>query len=148
MATLLTDHFGSLDRLQSASVEDLRAVNGVGPTVAQAVHEYFRRPQSRQLIQRLLDAGVTPTGVERPQGALSGKTIVLTGSLATMTRGQAEARIRGLGGTLGSSVTRKTDYLVAGSEPGSKLEKAGRLKVPVLDERAFLDLIGADPSDG
>ena len=148
MATLLTDYFGSLERLQSASVDELRAINGVGPTVAEAVHAYFQRPQSRQLIQRLLDAGVAPTSAERPQGPLSGKTIVLTGSLAAMTRGQAEERVRRLGGTVGSSVTRKTDYVVAGLDPGSKLEKAGRLKVPVLDERAFLDLIGHDPSGG
>jgi DNA ligase (NAD+) len=142
MATLLSEHFGSLDRLWSASVDELQAVNGVGPTVAEAVYEYFQRPQSGQLIQRLREAGVTPAAVERPEGPLSGKTLVLTGSLKAMTRGQAEDRIRRLGGTVGSSVTRKTDYLVAGEDPGSKLEKAGRLKVPVLDERGFLDLIG------
>jgi DNA ligase (NAD+) len=141
MAGLLADHFGAIERLQAASVDDLRAVGGVGPIVAEEVHEYFQRPESRRLIKRLLDAGITIKPPERVEGPLSGKTIVLTGTLSSLTRGQAEERIKSLGGTVGSSVTKKTDYLVVGADPGSKLEKAQRLKVPVLDEGAFLDLI-------
>jgi DNA ligase (NAD+) len=78
---------------------------------------------------------------ERQEGPLTGKTFVLTGSLSSLTRGQAEDRIKSLGGTIGSSVTKKTDYLIVGADPGSKLEKAQRLKVPVLDETAFLALL-------
>jgi len=142
MAGLLADHFADIDRLQAATVDDLRAVGGVGPIVAEEVHEYFQRPESRRLIQRLLDAGITIKPPERVKGPLSGKTFVLTGTLSAMTRGQAEDRIKALGGTVGSSVTKKTDYLVVGADPGSKLEKAQRLKVPVLDEAAFVALLG------
>ena len=142
MAGLLAEHFADIDQLQKASVDDLRTVGGVGPIVAEEVHAYFQRPESRRLIQRLLGAGITITPPERVEGPLSGKTLVLTGTLSSMTRGQAEDRIKALGGTVGSSVTKKTDYLVVGADPGSKLEKAQRLKVPVLDEASFLALLG------
>ncbi|HXO59476.1 MAG TPA: NAD-dependent DNA ligase LigA, partial [Candidatus Acidoferrum sp.] len=89
MAGLLAEHFGDIDRLQAASVDDLRAVGGVGPIVAEEVHEYFQRPESRRLIQRLLDAGITIKPPERVEGPLSGKTFVLTGTLSSLTRGQA-----------------------------------------------------------
>ena len=143
MAGLLADHFGAIERLQAASVDDLRAVGGVGPIVAEEVHEYLQRPESRRLIKRLLDAGIIIKPPERVEGPLSGKTFVLTGSLSSLTRGQAEERIKSLGGTVGSSVTKKTDYLVVGADPGSKLEKAQRLKVPILDEASFLHLLGS-----
>jgi DNA ligase (NAD+) len=142
MAGLLADHFGTIDRLQAASVDDLRAISGVGPTVAEEVHEYFQRPESRRLIERLLGAGIEIKQPERREGPLTGKTFVLTGTLSSLTRGQAEERIKALGGAIGSGVSRKTDYLVAGADPGSKLEKAQRLKVPILDEAAFLELLG------
>jgi DNA ligase (NAD+) len=142
MAGLLADHFGTLDRLQSASIEDLLAIGGVGPTVAEDVYEYFQRPESRRLIERLLAAGIEIKKPERREGPLSGKTFVLTGTLSSLTRGQAEERIKELGGSIGSGVSKKTDYLVAGAEPGSKLEKAQRLKVPILDETGFLELLG------
>ena len=140
-ATALADQFGSLDRLRRASVEELRAVGGIGPVVAEAVHAYFARPESARLLDRLLAAGIRIKAAERPQGRLSGKTLVLTGSLSSMTRGEAEARIRALGGVPGSSVSKKTDYLVVGQDPGSKREKAERLKVPILEEAAFQKLL-------
>jgi DNA ligase (NAD+) len=142
MAGLLADHFGTIDRLQAASVDDLRAIGGVGPTVAEVVHAYLQRPASRALIERLLQAGIEIKAPERHEGPLSGKRFVLTGTLSSLARGAAEERIKWLGGTVGSSVTKKTDYLVVGADPGSKLEKARRLKVPVLDEAAFLALLG------
>ncbi len=141
MAAILAEHFGTIDRLQAASIEDLLAIRGVGPTLAEGVHEYFQRPESRRLIARLLKAGINIKAPERRDGPLAGKTFVLTGTLKSMTRGEAEERIRQLGGTPGSSVSKKTDYLVAGEDPGSKMEKALRLKVPILDEAAFLELI-------
>jgi DNA ligase (NAD+) len=143
MATLLADHFGTIEKLQEASVEELLAVSGVGPTVAAAVHEYLQRPESRRLIKRLLDSGIKIEAPTRPDGPLKGKTFVLTGTLKSLTRGEAEERIRSLGGVAVSSVSKKTDYLVVGADPGSKLEKAERLKVPILDEAAFLELIGS-----
>jgi DNA ligase (NAD+) len=142
MASLLADHFGTIDRLQSARVDDLRAIGGVGPAVAEGVHDYFQLDTSRALIARLLQAGIEIKPPERREGPLSGKTFVLTGTLSSLTRGQAEDRIKALGGTVGSGVTKKTDYLVVGADPGSKLEKAQRLKVPVLDEAAFIALLG------
>ena len=142
MAGLLADHFGSIDRVQAASIDDLRAIGGVGPTVAEAVHEYFQRPESRRLIERLLAAGIEIKRPERREGPLTGKTFVLTGTLTSLTRGEAEERIKALGGANGSSVSKKTDYLVVGADPGSKLEKAQRLKIPILDETAFLGLLG------
>jgi DNA ligase (NAD+) len=142
MAGLLADHFGTIDRLEAASVDDLRAISGVGPTVAEEVHEYFQRLESRRLIERLLAAGITIKKPERREGPLSGKTFVLTGALSSLTRGQAEERIKALGGAISPSVSKKTDYLVVGADPGSKLEKAQRLKIPILDEAAFLELLG------
>ena len=143
MATVLAGHFGSIERLQDASVDDLTAVGGVGPTVAEAVHEYFKRPESRSLISRLLGAGIKIQAPARGEGPLAGKTFVLTGSLKAMTRGEAEDRIRALGGVPSSTVSRKTDYVVAGEEPGSKLDRAERLKITILDEEAFLKLLQA-----
>ena len=142
MAGLLADHFGTIDRLESASVDDLRSIGGVGPTVAEGVHDYFQLPASRALIERLLQTGIVIKQPERREGPLTGKTFVLTGTLSSLTRGQAEERIKLLGGAIGSNVTKKTDYLIVGADPGSKLEKAQRLKVPVLDEAAFLALLG------
>ncbi|HEV2014287.1 MAG TPA: NAD-dependent DNA ligase LigA [Candidatus Dormibacteraeota bacterium] len=142
MAGLLADHFGTIDRLQAASIDDLRSIGGVGPIVAEEVHEYLQRPESRRLIERLLEAGIEPRKPERREGPLTGKTFVLTGTLSSLARGEAEERIKALGGAIGSSVSKKTDYLVVGADPGSKLEKAQRLKVAVLDEAAFLELIG------
>ena len=140
-AMALAEHFGSIDRLRRASVDELQAVSGIGPVVAEGVQAYFARPESNRLIDRLLATGIRLTSAERPQGRLSGKTFVLTGSLGSMTRPQAEERIRALGGAAGSSVSRKTDFLVVGQDPGSKLERAQRLKVPILDERAFQKLL-------
>jgi DNA ligase (NAD+) len=141
MAALLADRFGTIDRLIAAGVEDLRTVDGVGPAVADAVHEYFQRVESRRLIDRLLAAGVELKPPERRLGPLNGTAFVLTGTLAAMTRAEAEERIRALGGSAGSSVSKKTDYLVVGADPGSKVATAERLKVPILDEAAFLRLI-------
>ena len=141
MAGLLAEQFGTIERLQDASLDDLRAVGGVGPRVAEAVHDYFELPDSRRLIERLLAAGVQPRAPQRREGPLEGKTFVITGTLSSMTRGEAEDRIKALGGTMGSSVSRKTDYLVVGADPGSKLARAQKLKVPVVDEAALLELL-------
>ncbi|TMF10563.1 MAG: NAD-dependent DNA ligase LigA, partial [Chloroflexi bacterium] len=109
---------------------------------------YFQRPESRRLIERLLAAGIVIKPPERHEGPLSGKTFVLTGTLTSLTRGQAEERIKTLGGAIGSGVSKKTDYVVVGADPGSKLEKAQRLKVPILDEAAFLELLKDGPMKG
>lgn len=142
-AEVLANHLESIDRLLEASVDELRNIGGVGPIVAQGVHDFFQRTESRRLIERLLSAGVTIEPPKRHEGPLVGKTFVITGTLTSMTRGQVEDRIKSLGGAIGSGVTKRTDYLVVGADPGSKLEKAQKLKVPILDESSFLDLLNS-----
>jgi DNA ligase (NAD+) len=141
-ATLLAEEFGSIDGLRDATEEDLLRVEGVGPTMARGIRAYFEGPGG-ELVGRLLAAGVQPQATEpRPSGGLlSGKTVVFTGTLEGMSRPEAEALVRSLGGKAGSSVSAKTDYVVAGEAAGSKLEKAQRLKVPVLTEQDFRTLI-------
>ncbi len=107
MSGLLADHFGSIDRLQAASIDDLRTIGGVGPAVAEAVHEYLQRPESRRLIDRLLAAGIEIVKPVRREGPLTGKTFVLTGTLSSLARGEAEERITALGGAIGSGVSRR-----------------------------------------
>ena len=137
-AFTLAAHFGTLEALAGASEEDLLGVEGIGPVVARSVAGWFASEPGRELLRRLADAGVEPERTEASTGPWTGQTWVLTGTLDGLTRADAEARIRALGGTPGSSVSRKTHAVVAGASPGSKLEKAQRLGVRVLDEAAFL----------
>jgi DNA ligase (NAD+) len=138
-AELLAEHFGSLEALEQAGEEALRAVDGVGDVVAHDVAEWLHSPEGRTIIDNLRRAGVEAERVERRDGPLTGQTWALTGTLDSMTRPEAEDRIKALGGTPGSSVSKKTHTVVAGASPGSKLNKAQRLGVRVLDEPAFLD---------
>jgi DNA ligase (NAD+) len=140
-ADLLAADFGNIEKLRAATEEDLMRVEGVGPNMAREVHMYFKG-QGGELVGKLLASGVEPQAVEAPgQGPLTGKTFVFTGTLETMSRPDAEALVRRLGGKAGSSVSSKTDYVVAGPGAGSKLEKAQKLKVSVLDEEQFLVLV-------
>ncbi|HKA49754.1 MAG TPA: NAD-dependent DNA ligase LigA [Candidatus Dormibacteraeota bacterium] len=144
-ADLLAGHFGTLDRLMSASVEELLQVEGVGPSMAREVRLFFDG-HGGELIDHLLAAGVRPEEAEGPaEGPLTGKTFVFTGTMTQMTRPQAEGLVRNLGGRAAGTVSSKTDYVVAGEAAGSKLEKAQRLKVRVLTESGFLELIGRAP---
>jgi DNA ligase (NAD+) len=137
-AFTLAAHFGTLPALAGASEEDLLAVEGIGPVVARSVAGWFASEPGRELLHRLAEVGVEPERTEASTGPWTGQTWVLTGGLDSLTRPEAEARIRALGGTPGSSVSRKTHAVVAGASPGSKLEKAQRLGVRVLDEAQFL----------
>jgi len=145
-AQILADHFGELSALMSAEKESLSAVDQIGPTMAQSVYEYFRNPYNRKVLDELLAAGVKP---EQPRkvrrtGKLAGKTVVVTGSLENFTRQQIEQAIRQAGGKPSSSVSQKTDFVLAGKEPGSKLDKAQQLGVKVIDEKQFLEMIDTD----
>jgi DNA ligase (NAD+) len=142
-ATALAQHFGSLEKLMAASVEELTAVRDVGPEVAAAIHAFFAEQLNRKVIARLLAAGVRPAAVQAVHGPLSGKKFVLTGGLGSMTRPEAQRRIEALGGRVVSSVSKETDYVVVGEDPGSKLAKAEKLGVARLDEAAFRKLVGA-----
>ena len=142
-ATLLAQHFGSVDAMLEASAEEFEAIPGIGPVVGRSVHEFLRAKQNRKLIERLRKGGVkmearTPA---RREGPLSGQSFVITGTLAGMPRSEAAARIRSLGGNATSSVTKATDYLVAGGSPGSKLAKAQKYGTKVLDEDEFVALL-------
>src|SRR5437667_12701846 len=140
-AKALAEHFGRLDRLMDASEEELQEVRDVGPEVAASIRRFFAEKQNRKVIQRLRDLGLKPAPVTRATGPLAGKKFVLTGGLAAMTRPEAQRRIEALGGRIVSSVSKETDYVVAGADPGSKLAKAKKLGVPVLEEDAFLRLL-------
>jgi len=140
-AKALAEHFGRLDRLMDATEEELQEVRDVGPEVAASIRRFFAERQNRRVIQRLLDLGVKPAPVTRAKGPLAGKKFVLTGGLAAMTRPEAQRRIEALGGRVVSSVSKETDYVVVGAEPGSKLAKAKKLGVPILEESDFLRLL-------
>jgi len=141
-AQLLAEHFGSIDELRTATAEQLEAVNEVGPKVAQAIVEFFSNKKNQQLVDDLKSLGLKLTAEKRVVGtALAGLTFVLTGTLPTLTRDDAKARIESAGGKVSGSVSKKTNYVVAGEEAGSKLDKARELNVPVLDEPALLKLL-------
>ena len=145
-AVLLAEEFGSIEALQAASAEGLERVEEVGPRISQAILEFFADIENRDLVKRLADAGVNMTAEKRLRSAqLAGLTFVLTGTLPTLTRDEAKAKIEAAGGKTAGSVSKKTSYVVAGEEAGSKLDKARELKVPVLDEAGLLALLEASP---
>jgi len=144
-AQILADHFGSLEALMDADEQTLEEIDQIGPKMAESVYEYFRDPKNRAIIKKLLAAGVKPKQpktIKKGPGKLSGKRIVVTGTLKNFTRQQAEQAIRQAGGKATSSVSKKTDFVLAGKEPGSKLEKASKLKVKVITEKDFLEMLG------
>ena len=146
IAEVLTDHFDSIGRLSQATEEELRRIPTIGPKIAQSVASFFRQEGNLDIIDRLKKAKVTAlleakAPVQR-ESSLSGQEFVLTGRLLTLPRAEAEARIKALGGSIGSSVTRKTTYLVVGEGPGSKLDRAHSLGNGLLTEEEFLRLIG------
>ncbi len=141
-AEFLAEHFGSLDAIMDASVEELQEVGEVGPRIAESIHEFFAEPRNRKLVGRLKAHGLTLTGKKRVRGtALAGKTFVLTGTLANYSREAARKLIEDAGGKVTGSVSKKTDYVVAGEEPGSKLDKARELGITVIDERQMEALV-------
>ncbi len=148
----LAQRFRSIDVLANASADEIAETPGIGPKVAALIHEQFRDPDMLALVEDLKGLGLRleSEGAPPGEGPLSGKTLVLTGTLPNLTREEATERILAAGGRVTSSVSKKTDYLVAGEAAGSKLEKAERLKVPVLDEPGLLALLAGEapaPSD-
>ncbi len=144
VAELLAAQFGDLHRLMIATFEDIRRIPGIGPTIADSLTAFFRQPENHGLVEKLFAAGVHPTGPPAPSAApLAGKQLVFTGSLTRFPRSRAEALVKARGGVVSSSVSKKTDYVVAGTDPGSKLEKARKLGVAILSEEEFAALVGA-----
>jgi DNA ligase (NAD+) len=141
VAQVLSRAFLSIDRLASASVEELNAVEEIGPEIARSVHDWFRAKENRKLIEKLKKAGVRmkdDAPPPRPEGPLSDKSIVITGGLASLTRSEAEEAAEQAGAKVASSVSKKTDFVVVGENPGSKHEKALQLGVETIDEKEFL----------
>ncbi len=141
-AKILARHFGNLQTLYTATEDDLQETPDIGPVVAKHITHFFKETHNREIIEKLVQSGIHWEEVKRPQkSALSGKTFVLTGTLEQMTRDQAKDRLENVGAKVSDSVSKKTDYVVAGSEPGSKLAKAEKLGVKILTETDFLKLL-------
>ena len=144
-AAILAREFGSLQKLSGATVEELDAVHEIGLTMAQSIHDWFADPGNARLCERLTKAGVRTelekTAKKSEAQTFAGKSFVLTGTLPGMTRDEASALIEARGGRVMSSVSKKTDFVLAGAEPGSKLDKANQLGVTIIDEAAFRKML-------
>jgi DNA ligase (NAD+) len=141
-AQFLAEHLGSMEALEKAGVEELQNVNEVGPRIAESIVEFFGIAANRKLVDRLREAGLTWKGQKKERGIkLAGKTFVLTGTLAHFTRDQAKKLIEDAGGKVAGSVSKKTDYVVAGADAGSKLDKAKELGVSVIGEKEMAELL-------
>jgi len=145
-AELLAQEFGSIDAIINATAEDLERVEEVGPRISRAILDFFARPANRELIEHLHAAGVNMTAEKKQRTTqLAGLTFVLTGTLPNLSREDAKARIEAAGGKVVGSVSKKTSYVVAGEDAGSKLDKAQELKIPVLDEVGLLAMLASEP---
>ena len=140
-AVSLARAMGSMDRLQDASAEELSKIEGIGEIVAESVHDFFRNPRNRHLIDDLRKAGLRMDAVEKSGGPLEGKSFIFTGELKSIPRSDAEALVVSLGGKITSSVSKGTDFVVVGENPGSKLAKARSMKKVIIDEDAFLKMV-------
>ena len=142
VAGILAKTFGSLEKLMGATKDDLTALDGVGPVVAKSIEDFFKQDENRNAVNDIMTGGVRILGeTTRKQGGLEGKVFVLTGTLETLTRSQAKKIIETAGGKVTGSVSRNTDYLVAGASPGSKLQRATELGVPIIDEEILKRLM-------
>ena len=147
-AQLLAQRFGEMDGVMSATAEEIAGIEGYGEIMAQSVVDFFALEQNRRLIERLKELGLNMRCDTVPAaGTLSGKTFVLTGTLPTLSRSEAKAMIEAVGGKVSGSVSKKTGYVVAGEEAGSKLTKANALGIPVIGEDELRAMIekGGDP---
>lgn len=140
----LAKQFHTLDKLMQATEEEINAVENIGPVVSKSVYEYFHTKENLKYIDKLLQNGVVIESYNPPAGIsmkLLGKTFVVTGTLASMSRDEAKKRIKALGGKVSESVSKQTDYVVVGADPGSKADKAEQLGVQMLNEQGFLDIL-------
>jgi DNA ligase (NAD+) len=139
----LATHFGSIEKLKNAKLEDLEAILNIGPVVARSIYDWFSDKENVAFLEKLLAAGIKiKNPSKKDQGKLAGQTFVFTGTLDAIDRELAKEKVRELGGQISESVSSKTNFVVVGSDPGSKAEKARTLGVTILDEKAFLEMIG------
>jgi DNA ligase (NAD+) len=142
-AQFLAEHFGSMDALMEATEEELQQVNEVGPRIAKSIGEFFAEAKNRDLVKKLGEAGLTFSGKKKERGTkLAGKTFVLTGTLERHSRDEAKKMLEDAGGRVSDSVSKKTDYVIAGTDAGSKLDKAKELGIPVIGEKEMTELLG------
>ena len=142
VAGILARTYNTLERLRAAPPEELKAVDGIGPVVAQSVADFFRQHENQKIVKDMIDGGIRILEIsDGKQNTLGGKTFVLTGTLETMTRDEAKIRIESAGGKVSGSVSRSTDYLVAGASPGAKLKRAEELGVDIIDENTLKGLL-------
>ena len=141
-AGVLANEFGTLENIRNASIEELSSVEGVGEIIAKDIYDFFRKPETIQMLGELKELGIEPAPpTQNVSDKFKGKTFVLTGTLQNMTRDEASEKIKMLGGKTSSSVSKNTSYLVAGEKAGSKLDKAEKLGVIILTENDFLNMI-------
>ncbi|MHC5062215.1 MAG: helix-hairpin-helix domain-containing protein, partial [Planctomycetota bacterium] len=141
-AQILADRFGSLDALIKADLQQLENIGQIGPKMAESVCQYFRDPKNITVINAMLDAGVEPAQqAVQKSDKLSGKTFVVTGTLKNFSRQQAETAIKNAGGKTSSSVSKKTDFVLAGENPGSKIQKAQQLGITIINEQQFMEML-------
>ena len=142
-ADILVNELGTLEKIRTASIGELAAIEGIGEKIANTIWEFFQKDGNIKLVDELLALGVVPQeGGQKISNKLEGKTFVLTGALSTMTRDEAGEKIKQMGGKVSSSVSKKTSFVVAGENAGSKYEKAQNLGVIILTEQEFLEMIG------
>ena len=142
-AEILAEHFGSIDSLKKAAVEELTEIEQIGPVLAKSIYEYFHDSANLKIIDKLIAAGINPKHKQTKQSdKLAGKTFVVTGMLENFSRTEIEQTIKQNGGKVTSSVSKNTDYVLAGTEPGSKIDKAQQLGVKIINEKDFLKIIG------
>jgi DNA ligase (NAD+) len=142
VAQLLAREVRSLEKLEEMTAEDLEAIEGIGPIMAQSIASFFAEPRNREIVQKLRDGGVDPVPPPKAkEGPLTGAAFVLTGSLENFSRSEAQQEIEDRGGKVVSSVSKKTDYVVVGDNPGSKYDKAVQLGIEILDEPALKKLL-------
>jgi DNA ligase (NAD+) len=148
VAGLIADTFGSIEMIQQASVDAVDAIEGIGPVLAQSVVDWFADPYHQQLVAKMQAAGVEMKAATKVMAgdSLSGKTFVLTGTLPTLSREQAESIIESHGGKISGSVSKKTNFVLMGDSPGSKAEKARSLGIPIISESQLLEMIGENPT--
>ena len=138
----IANHFGTLENIMKASAEEINNIENIGPVVSRSIHDFFTHKENNSFIKKLLDNGVTIEKVKVVKGGkFAGQTFVLTGTLSSMSRDEAKAKITSLGGKVSSSVSKNTAYVVAGDEPGSKLADAQKLGVKILNEKEFLKIL-------
>jgi len=141
-ANILALRFGSIENLKKATLEELKAIPDIGEIVAKSIYEWFRDKENLNFLEKLLNSGIKIIPPKKIKTKLKGKTFVFTGALKSMTRDEASEKVRLLGGDVSSSVSKKTDYVVVGENPGSKYKKAQKLGIKMLTEEEFLKLIG------